>query len=107
MHKKSPQLAKIAELKFRPLKKNLRHSFKELRYAIESDTMPDKKSVEQFLDEINLMVSYPGFGDEFYAPFKAACGQLLTFYNASDFDGFQNQVAVIRGLKKQCHNRFK
>ena len=107
MIKKSPQLAKVAELKFRPLKKNLRNSFKELRYSIESGKMPDKKSVDQFMDEVNIMTSYPGFGDEFYAPFKAACEKLVLIYKSNNSDKFRKQIATIRDLKKQCHNRFK
>ena len=107
MGKKSPQLAKVAELKFRPLKKNLRHSFTQLRYAVDSGKMPSKRSVNQFIDQVNLMVSYPGFGDEFYTSFKAACTELRTFHNAVDLNSFEKQLACIHSLKKQCHNRFR
>ena len=107
MHKKSARLAEIAELKFRPLKKNLRHSFKQLRYALESGKMPDKKSVDQFMDEATLMTSYSGFGDEFYSEFKAACSKFVSIHDSQDIDAMKDQIAVIHALKKQCHNRFK
>ena len=107
MPKKSAHLAEIAELKFRPLKKNLRQSFNEIRHIIESGKLPDKKIVGQFQDEVSLMVSYPGFGDQFYGPFKEACLKLLALHEANDIEGFQKQVASIRSLKKQCHGQFK
>ena len=107
MPKKSTKLAEIAELKFRPLKKNLRNSFKQLRNSIDSGKMPDKKALDQFMDEATLMTKYPGFGDEFYDPFLAACQELRVIHNSKELTAFKEQIATIRSLKKQCHNQFK
>nr|MBF0223081.1 GAK system XXXCH domain-containing protein [Desulfobulbaceae bacterium] len=107
MHSKSAKTAEIAELKFRPLKKDLHHWFKQLRYATESGKLPDLKTVEQFLAGVTLMVSYPGFGDEFYSSFKAACDSLLPLLKSGDINSFEKQITTIHDLKKQCHLRFK
>jgi len=107
MQKKPPQLAEIAELKFRPLKKGLQQSFKNLSNSIERNKLPDPKTLDRFLDEVSLMVSYPGFGDEFYGAFQEACLTLLNFHRANDIEGFSNQIASIQILKKLCHNRLK
>lgn len=85
----------------------MHQSFKTLRNSIDSGKLPDKGSVEQFLAEASLMITYPGFGDEFYGPFKVACLKLLSFHEANDLDGFRGQITSIHTLKKQCHNRFK
>lgn len=107
MTSKSAKLAHTAEFKFRPLKKNLSHSFKLLRQTVDSGTIPDKKTIEQFLELVSLMVSYSGFGDEFYASFKDACDKLRLCDTSKDLASFSQQLQQIHSLKKQCHNRFR
>lgn len=107
MTKTKGQRAYLAEFKFRPLKKGLRLTFRQMREAVESGRLPDKTVLTQFVDEVTLMTSYPGFGDEFYEPFLRACQELLELFKADNQAGFAKQLALIHTLKKECHGRFK
>jgi XXXCH domain-containing protein len=53
------------------------------------------------------MVSYPGFGDEHYHDFSAACLALKKAHAAKDMRLFSERLKEISRIKKECHSSFK
>ena len=104
---KSKALAEIAELKFRPLKKALQKSYKKIRFSLQDDRLPDARVFEQFMMETVIMVSYAGFGDEYYEGFRAACLDMEKAYKKNDLDLFQAKFNRVKELRQQCHEKFR
>lgn len=104
---RTPKHIALAEQKFRPLKKSMQKHFKHLEQALQIDQLPDRATVDAFLREAELMISYPGFGDDFYDAFLSACQRLSACYMNKDRDLFRQQLAAIKTLRTNCHERFR
>lgn len=94
----------LAEQKFRPLKKQMQQTFKRIKQAMQEDTIPQKKDVDEFVSQITIMVSYPGFGDQSYPAIVAAGKTLAECSARRDLDGLKQSLAHIMALQKRCHN---
>lgn len=97
----------VAAEKYRPLKKLMKKSFAALRESCEQGRWPAPAAVEAFLAEAQAMISYPGFGDEFYPDFGRVCAELRAAHQAQDLPAFAEGLARMRARKKECHARFK
>lgn len=105
--KKDAALESVAESKYRPLKKTMKKTFAALKESSANNLLPPASLVEQFMAEAKAMVSYPGFGDDYYQEFWQTCQNLHAAYNAQDGARFRELLAQVRSLKKECHARFK
>jgi XXXCH domain-containing protein len=103
----SREQAELAEQKYRPLKKRLKKTFKRMKGWLERYELPPRSLVDEFMAETAVMVSYPGFGDEHYQDFTAACVALKKARDAKDLELFSERLTRISWLKKECHQRFK
>ena len=99
--------AELAEQKYRPLKKRIKKTFKKMKGCLERKELPPRSLVDEFMAEATVMVAYPGFGDEHYQDFTAACLATKKARDAKDFELFSECLAKISRLKKECHQRFK
>jgi XXXCH domain-containing protein len=99
--------AELAEQKYRPLKKRLKKTFKKIKGYLERNELPPRSLVDEFMAEAAIMVSYPGFGDEHYQDFTAACLALKKARDAKDLELFSERLTKISRIKKECHHRFK
>lgn len=99
--------AELAEQKYRPLKKKIKKSFKKIKEWTARNELPPRSLLEDFLAEATVMISYPGFGDEHYHDFSAACLALKKAHDAKDMELFSRRLAEISRIKKQCHGKFK
>ncbi len=99
--------AELAEQKYRPLKKRLKKTFKKMMGYMERNDLPPRSLVDEFMAEAAVMVAYPGFGDEHYQDFTAACVALRKARDAKDLELFSERLTKISRLKKECHQRFK
>lgn len=93
----------LAEQKFRPLKKAMQQTFKRLRQAGQAGTLPEGGVVEEFIDQVRVMVSYPGFGDAAYPEFLAASRRLAACQTKADVAQFRETLATIATLQTRCH----
>ena len=69
--------------------------------------LPPRSLLDDFLAEANVMISYPGFGDEHYDDFRKACNALKDAYARKDLESFAQKMGNIAIIKKECHDRFK
>lgn len=93
----------IAEKKYRPLKRELKKVFKEISESAERGELPAAMVMDNFMAYTEIMVSYPGFGDENYQSFSAACQKLLKAFKKDDLAGFGDALQAVKDIKRDCH----
>ena len=89
------------------LKKRMQVYFKAIRESVSKAEMPSREIVSVFLSDSEKMVSYRGYGDEFYPAYALLCDRLRT---ACDSENLAQVAAVVEELsqaKKSCHDRYK
>lgn len=95
--------ARLAEQKFRPLKKMMQQTFTGIKRAVQASALPEKRAVDEFTEQVRIMISYPGFHDAAYPEFLAASEEL----NAACADGDKARakaaVQAIVILQNRCH----
>ncbi|HFQ81734.1 MAG TPA: GAK system XXXCH domain-containing protein [Desulfobacterales bacterium] len=97
----------IAEQKFRPLKHQLQKVFKELRFSILDNKPPAATQVIEFIQLTEIMISYPGFGDENYADFLAACRQLGRLTPDTPLPVWRQHLDAVAAQRSRCHQSFR
>jgi XXXCH domain-containing protein len=93
----------IAESKFRPLKKELKKTFAKIRQAVKGEDLPSKNDMMEFMGQIEVMISYPGFGDEYYDSFMHLCIELNSAFRAKDQIRFNECLKSVISAKNLCH----
>ena len=89
------------------LKKRMQVYFKAIRESVSKAEMPSREIVSVFLSDSEKMVSFRGYGDEFYPAYALLCDRLRT---ACDSENLAQIAAVVEELfqaKKSCHDRYK
>jgi XXXCH domain-containing protein len=99
--------SEFVDQKYRPLKKMLKKSVKSITGSVASKQLPAALVVDDFMAQVKVMISYQGFGDEYYSVFMAACEALYKAYLKNDQPLFAECFAVVVSLKKECHHRCR
>lgn len=97
----------LAELKYRPLKKVLKATFAKMHKSIRAEALPTAFAVEDFMAQARAMVSYPGFGDDYYESFIASCNEFEKAFRKNDLAAVKEIFVKISELKTDCHKRYK
>lgn len=99
--------ARVSEQKYRPLKNLLKKNYKLIVECADKGRFPSSSLLADFMAQVKTMVSYPGFGDEHYEPFTAACNDLLKACKGKNHDLFREKLEVVTAFKKECHGNYK
>ena len=94
---------RLLEEKFRPLKKRMQATVKRLKEAAQDGVLPRRQDVTEFIDQVAMMVSYPGFGDAAYPALIATSAALGRCCARQDVDGFSKSLAAILAQRSECH----
>lgn len=89
------------------LKKRMQVYFKAIRDSVTRAEMPSREIVSVFLSDSEKMMSFHGYGDEFYPAYAELCERLRA---ACDSESLADTAAVVEELsqsKKACHDRYK
>jgi XXXCH domain-containing protein len=89
------------------LKKRMQVYFKAISESVSKAEMPSREIVSVFLLDSEKMMSFKGYGDEFYPAYAALCDRLRV---ACDTENQAEVTAVVHDLvqaKKSCHDRYK
>lgn len=89
------------------LKKRMQVYFKAIRESVNRAEVPSREIVSVFLSDSQKMVSFHGYGDEFYPAYAELCDRLRT---ACDEENLAATAAVVDELtraRKSCHDRYK
>ena len=88
------------------LKKRMRASFKVLVNMIHDGRVPPREAVDSFLEDSALMVTYPGYGDEFYGEYLRVCDEFRAAYDSGDTDRMHTAVDALVHEKSRCHAKY-
>ena len=97
----------LVDQKFRPLKKMMKQTSKNIAGSVANRQLPSSSVMGEFMAQVKVMVAYPGFGDEHYSAFVAACNSLYSAYKKKDLIVFGERFTAVIALKKECHHRYK
>lgn len=93
----------IAEKKYRPLKRELKKIFKTISESAENGELPAAGVMDSFMAYTEMMVSYPGFGDENYQLFTSGCREMFMAFKKADLAGFGDALEAVKEIKRECH----
>lgn len=99
--------SEVAEQKYRPLKKMMKETLRSIGGSIRARRLPSAAVMDDFMAQAKVMVSYPGFGDERYGGFTAACDSLYKAFNDKDMILFADGFNCVVACKKECHKHYK
>jgi XXXCH domain-containing protein len=93
--------------KYKTVKKRMDKCFKSMGDALKKGIMPEKGEVDSFIADSELMVAYPGHGDEHYDQYAKLCVQLNVACENGDLVAMQEKHAELKAMKKLCHEQYK
>jgi len=108
----SPEILEDAETgepvkpAYKTLKKRMRSSFKMITSMVHGGELPPKVAMDSFLNDSALMVTYPGYGDEYYEEYTQACEQLKAAYEDEDLPGLKEMIIELAKQKGRCHAKY-
>ncbi len=97
----------IAELKFKPLKQYLQKLFKEMQFDVDDGISPASSQISDFIQQVEIMVSYPGFGDENYSSFLEEARKLGELPKNTPLSVWVEHFRRIDTLHRHCHSRLR
>ena len=95
-----------ARPKYKDLKKQMKSSFRMLVKMIHDGQVPPDRAVESFLADSALMVSYPGYGDEYYESYTRACEAFKAAFDSSDVETMHQAIDILVHEKSRCHAKY-
>ncbi len=93
--------------KYKTVKKRMDKCFKSMGEALKKGIMPEKTEIDSFIADSELMVGYPGHGDEHYDQYAKLCVQLNVACENGDLVAMQEKHAELKSMKKLCHDQYK
>lgn len=89
------------------LKKRMRVYFKALCESVAKAELPSREIVTVFLADSEKMLTFSGFGDEFYPAYAELCARLRAACDSEDMGQLATVVAALDQAKTACHDRYK
>jgi len=93
--------------KFKNLKKQMKASFKIIFKSVHAGILPPPEVVEEFMTDSRLMISFEGYGDEYYNEYIAACEKFQQACADSDVEAAHKACDEINSITAHCHSRYK
>ncbi|OGQ86626.1 MAG: hypothetical protein A2512_11190 [Deltaproteobacteria bacterium RIFOXYD12_FULL_56_24] len=93
--------------KYKTVKKRMDKCFKSMGEALKKGIMPEKGEMAAFIADSELMVAYPGYGDEHYDQYAKLCVQLNVACENGNLVAMQEKYAELKAMKKLCHEQYK
>jgi len=89
------------------LKKRMQIYFKALRDSVAKAEMPSREIVSVFLSDSEKMLTFHGYGDEFYPAYATLCERLRAAVDAESLAETAAVVGELAQARKDCHARYK
>ncbi len=93
--------------KYKTLKKRMKSSFRAIFKAIHAGNFPTVEAIDEFITDSHLMVSYEGFGDEYYAEYITACDAFQEAVEKKDIEAAHKACDELNSIKAHCHAQHK
>lgn len=91
---------------YKQLKKRMKISFRMLVKMIHDGQIPPQEAVDSFLEDSALMITYPGYGDEFYSRYAEVCDAFRQAYESGDLERMHEAVDALVHEKGHCHAKY-
>ena len=92
---------------YKKLKKRMKSSFKVLRTAVKQSMLPPEAAVREFLADSASMITFKGYGDEFYDEYEKACKAFEQAYAEKDLAAVAGSLDALSLLESRCHDLYK
>ena len=92
---------------YKKLKKQMQETYKTIRRCLSDKRLPDELTIQSFMRDALIMVSYPDYGDEYYEAFAQACQRFSQACETRDLEMVRGAFAEIVQIKEDCHDRHK
>lgn len=93
--------------KYSEVKKRMKKSFTRIMKAVRTSVFPPEETVRSFMDDSRLMVTYPGYGEEYYDKYLKSCAEFKAAWDDRDPIRFQKAVEELNRQKSRCHGSYK
>ncbi|MBI9112569.1 GAK system XXXCH domain-containing protein [Maridesulfovibrio ferrireducens] len=94
-------------LKYSSLKKRMGDSFKIIFKTIHAGSFPPGETVSQFIEDSKLMVTYEGYGDEYYEEYITACDTFKNAVENNNIEEAHKACDSLNNIKAHCHSQHK
>ena len=92
--------------KYKHLKKRMKSSFRLLLKLIHDGQVPPEQAVNAFIKDSRLMVTYPGYGDEYYESYVHAFEAFEAAYRSGDLGRMHDAIDALVHEKSRCHAKY-
>ncbi|MDD3312131.1 GAK system XXXCH domain-containing protein [Pseudodesulfovibrio sp.] len=92
--------------KYKTLKKRMKTSFNVLVKTLHEGLVPPREAADAFLADAALMVTYPGYGDEYYESFSRACAAFAAACESGDVPAMHQAIDALVHEKSRCHAKY-
>jgi XXXCH domain-containing protein len=99
--------AKTRKPKYKALKKRMEQSFKSISKSLKAGNLPAKQTVQAFLKDSDLMITYPKKGDKHYNAYKKACQSFQTAFEEGKLPSVRRTYKRLDTLMDTCHDEYK
>lgn len=88
------------------LKKRMKSSFRMITGMVHQNLLPPQEAMDSFLSDSALMVTFSGYGDEYYDEYTRTCDELKAAHDAEDMDGLKTAAIELAKQKGRCHAKY-
>ena len=81
----------------------MQQTFARINQSVQAEILPEKGVVSEFVAQVRIMVSYPGFNDEAYPEFLSLSEALAAASAVGDREGVKESVQALVILQNRCH----
>ena len=106
LHEQEPHQADKPLEGYGSLKKRMKKSFKNIMYALHENTWPAMVDIDDFIQDSERLVLYPGKGDEFYSTYAEAVNGFREAVQAQDLEAAFQAAHLLNTIKTQCHKKY-
>ncbi len=92
---------------YKDLKTSMKKTFKAIKESLDADALPPADVVAAFLSDSERMIRLPGYGDEYYEAYRAACFRFREAHRSADLAACKIARDELERLKSECHDRYK
>lgn len=94
-------------VKYDKLKKRMKKSFKAIVESVEQGEPLPAEAVESFVADSAVMVSFPGYGDQYYKEYMKAHKAFVAACGDGDPEAIREAVEALAYCKDRCHALYK
>ncbi len=85
----------------------MKSSFKTIFKSIHAGSLPTAEVMDEFMADSRLMVSYEGYGDEYYNEYITACEDFQKAIDAGNIEAAHKACDELNSIVAHCHAQHK